>query len=263
MAKNEIHTKKKTNKSQAVITPEILDKICNLAESGSYTIADLCRKNGVKIVTLYAHMKHHPEFRLRLDASRKKFYDNYIPPAEDTKKQEEVVNPRGCPTKLTEALTARICSLIESSNPTDREICRIAELSPSSFILYKKNSNFLERIEAAKEVYYNNMIKYAEDALTKMLKGFDTTERTTIRVNTGAIDKATGKEITKLREERVTEKFVPPSLEAVRFALTNRDGKRWSNRNSTELTGADGKDLNNVISVQVIDSRDKVDEDPD
>jgi hypothetical protein len=40
-----------------------------------------------------------------------------------------------------------------------------------------------------------------------------------------------------------TIKHYPPDMEAAKFWLTNRQGKTWRNRTTTELTGEDGKPL--------------------
>jgi len=50
----------------------------------------------------------------------------------------------------------------------------------------------------------------------------------------------------------VTRKHYQPSVPAVIFSLTNRDSENWKNRQNTEITGKDGKDLLPKIEIEVV-----------
>ena len=75
-----------------------------------------------------------------------------------------------------------------------------------------------------------------EDALYNRAKGY---KRTTTKTTIQACEDGSSKQ-TKVE---VFEDVVPPDTTACIFWLKNRDRERWRDRQTTELTGKDGKDL--------------------
>ena len=49
------------------------------------------------------------------------------------------------------------------------------------------------------------------------------------------------------------KKHIQPDTAAVIFTLTNGDPTRWRNRQTTEVTGKDGKDLFKTLSDEDLD----------
>lgn len=93
-----------------------------------------------------------------------------------------------------------------------------------------------------------------EDALYNRARGYT---RKTTKTTIQAVEDGSSKQ-TKVE---VFEEEVPPDTTACIFWLKNRDRERWRDRQATEITGKDGKDLvPGPITVEVIDSRDKVED---
>ena len=76
----------------------------------------------------------------------------------------------------------------------------------------------------------------------------------------GTADNLEGGEIkTDIYKKKVTVKEVVPDVTAQIFWLKNRQPHLWREKQLTEITGKDGKDLIPSIVIELIDSSDKVD----
>ena len=76
----------------------------------------------------------------------------------------------------------------------------------------------------------------------KLIIGYEYEESKTVVVNDGSNNP-------KIKEKSTTKKHVSPNLGAVIHFQTNKDPDNWKNKQSTELTGKDGKDLMNSIDL--------------
>jgi hypothetical protein len=136
-----------------------------------------------------------------------------------------------------------ICSLIRSDSYTIREICSQTGISVETFYEWQKTKpEFSEHIKKAKCEFDNFIASEAKRSLVKLIQGYTVQEKKTVTVDTGKKDDD-GKPIVRIKEHSVTDKHYQPVAAAVIFALTNRDPENWKNRQTSEHTGKDGKDL--------------------
>ena len=86
------------------------------------------------------------------------------------------------------------------------------------------------------------MVIEAKKSLMKKIQGYEVTETKVITVPGNKKDeKGNPKPI--IKEQTTTKKHIQPDTAAIIFTLTNGDPEHWRNRQSTEVTGKDGKDL--------------------
>ena len=90
-----------------------------------------------------------------------------------------------------------------------------------------------------------------------MIQGYTVQEKKTVTVGTGKKGED-GKQIVKIKEHTVTDKHYQPNPTAIIFTLTNKDPENWKNRQSTELTGKDGKDLEPTVIILPSNNRDNI-----
>lgn len=145
--------------------------------------------------------------------------------------------------KYTEKLAKQITDLIESDSYTITEICGIVGISKDTFYEWKNTkSDFSDSIKKAQKVFDELIISEAKKSLAKKVKGYEVDEVKTIYADNGSGQP-------KIREKTVTKKHIQPDTGAIIFTLCNRDSENWKNRQSTELTGKDGKDLIPEIDI--------------
>jgi DNA-binding CsgD family transcriptional regulator len=136
-----------------------------------------------------------------------------------------------------------ICSLIRSDSYTIREICSQAGISVETFYEWQRTKpEFSEHIKKAKCEFDDFIASEARKSLVKLIQGYTVQEEKTVSVDSGKKDK-NKKPIVKVKEYSVTDKYYQPVTAAVIFALTNRDPENWKNRQTSEHTGKDGRDL--------------------
>ena len=76
----------------------------------------------------------------------------------------------------------------------------------------------------------------------KKIQGYDVTETKVVTVpGTKKDEKGNPKPI--IKEQTTTKKHIQADTAAIIFTLTNGDPEHWRNRQTTEVTGKDGKDL--------------------
>lgn len=139
--------------------------------------------------------------------------------------------------KYSKKISDEICRLIRADSYTVAEICKLTGISERSYYLWKdKNADFAEAIKEARAGFISSTLVDCERSLIKLINGYEYEEKKTVTVDDG-----TGRP--KIKEQTVTKKHVAPNLGAVIHFQTNKDPENWKNRQSSEVTGKDGKDL--------------------
>lgn len=64
-----------------------------------------------------------------------------------------------------------------------------------------------------------------------------------------------GKEIPRIKEQKIVDKHYQPDTAAIIFTLTNGEPENWKNRQNNEVTGKDGKDLFGQLTDEELDAR--------
>lgn len=82
----------------------------------------------------------------------------------------------------------------------------------------------------------------AKKSLMKKIQGYEVTETKVVTVP-GREKDAQGKPKPIIKEQTTTKKHIQADTAAIIFTLTNTDPEHWRNRQTTEVTGKDGKDL--------------------
>jgi hypothetical protein len=139
--------------------------------------------------------------------------------------------------KYTPKRVKHICSLISEDSYTIAEICSLSGIAESTYYEWiEKRPEFLEAVTRARAQFDELIVREAKNSLRKLVNGYDVEEKKTVYQN----DKD-GKP--KIKEQTVTKKHYQPNPGSVEFVLTNKKSDEYRNRQSTELTGKDGKDL--------------------
>ncbi len=145
--------------------------------------------------------------------------------------------------KYSKQLANKIIELIKSDTYTIAEICRIAHITKPTFYRWQEDyPDFGESVKAAREELKEFLTIEARKSLLKKIQGYDVTETKVVTIPSKQKDESgTPKPI--IKEQTTTKKHIQPDTAAIIFTLTNGDPEHWRNRQSTEITGKDGKDL--------------------
>jgi hypothetical protein len=111
--------------------------------------------------------------------------------------------------------------------------------------------------DAIKKAHDNRMaffVAEAKKSLVKKLQGYTVQEKHITTVGSGKFD-ANGKELPKIKEQKVVDKHFQPDTAAIIFTLTNGEPENWKNRQNSELTGKDGKDLFGKLTDDELDAK--------
>lgn len=158
--------------------------------------------------------------------------------------------------KYSKRKVREICSLIRKDSYTIAEICSLTGISESTFYEWKANKpEFSEAIKKAEEKFDELLVAEAKKSLMKLVQGYTVQEKKTVTADSGKKNED-GKPIVKVKEHTVVDKHYQPNPTAIIFTLTNRDPENWKNRQSTELTGKGGKDLEPAVIVLPSNNRD-------
>ena len=145
--------------------------------------------------------------------------------------------------KYSKAILKKICALIKKDTYTVAELCVQVGISEGSYYGWKNRfKEFEEQIKEAEDIRLKYFASEAKKSLLKKIQGYTVQEKKTVTVP-GKVDEKTGTVTPKIKEQTVTDKHFQPDTGAIIFALCNTDPDNWKNRQSTELTGKDGKDL--------------------
>ena len=133
--------------------------------------------------------------------------------------------------KFSKKTTEKIVGLIKSDTYTIAEICRQVGIAPRTY-----HSWIEDNPEFAKAERMQMFVIEAKKSLLKKIQGYEVTETavTTIPDKNG---KPT------IKEQKTIKKHIQADTAAIIFTLTNGDPEHWRNRQTTEVTGKDGKDL--------------------
>lgn len=130
-----------------------------------------------------------------------------------------------------------IVGLIKSDTYTIAEVCRQIGITQKTYHQWiADHPEFAEVVEQAKEERMQFFVQEAKKSLLKKIRGYEATETavTTIPDKDGN---------PKIKEQKTYKKHIQPDTAAIIFTLTNGDPEHWKNKQSTEVTGKDGKDL--------------------
>ena len=145
--------------------------------------------------------------------------------------------------KFSKKTVDMIVGLVKSDTYTIAEICRQVGITPKTYHQWVNDyPDFADAIEQAKAERMQAMVIEAKKSLMKKIQGYDVTETKVVTIPGKQKDeKGNPKPI--IKEQTTTKKHIQPDTAAIIFTLTNGDPEHWRNRQSTEGTGQDGKDL--------------------
>lgn len=161
----------------------------------------------------------------------------------------------GRPTKYNKKIAEKICSLIATDTYTVAEVCRMVKIHPDTYYTWiKEFSEFSGAIKKAEAERMAVFVVEAKRSLLKKIQGYTVQERHITTVGSGKFD-VNGKEIPRIKEQKVVDKHFQPDTAAIIFTLTNGEPENWKNRQNNEVTGKDGKDLFGQLSDEELDAR--------
>lgn len=145
--------------------------------------------------------------------------------------------------KFNKKTVDMIVGLVKSDTYTIAEICRQVGITPKTYHQWVNDyPDFADAIEQAKAERMQAMVIEAKKSLMKKIQGYDVTETKVVTIPGKQKDeKGNPKPI--IKEQTTTKKHIQSDTAAIIFTLTNGDPEHWRNRQSTEVTGKDGKDL--------------------
>lgn len=145
--------------------------------------------------------------------------------------------------KFSKKTVEKIVGLVKSDTYTIAEICRQVGITPKTYHAWINDyPDFADALERARDERLQMMVIEAKKSLMKKIQGYEVTETRVITVPGNKKDeKGNPKPI--IKEQTTTKKHIQPDTAAIIFTLTNGDPEHWRNRQSTEVTGKDGKDL--------------------
>lgn len=157
--------------------------------------------------------------------------------------------------KFSKKTVDKIVGLVKSDTYTIAEVCRQVGITPKTYHAWINDyPDFADAIEQAKEERMQLMVIEAKKSLMKKIQGYDVTETKVVTVPGSKKDeKGNPKPI--IKEQTTTKKHIQPDTAAIIFTLTNGDPDHWRNRQSTEVTGKDGKDLFKTLSDEELDKQ--------
>lgn len=139
--------------------------------------------------------------------------------------------------KYNKRIVTKICNLYKAGHYTIAEICVSVGISERCFYNWQAEvAEFAESIQKAKDEYIAKKLVDCEKSLDRLINGYEYEEKKTVTVASSE-----GKPV--IKEQTITKKIVAPNLGAIIHFQTNKDPQNWKNRQNTEITGKDGKDL--------------------
>ena len=148
--------------------------------------------------------------------------------------------------KYSKQRVAHICSLIREDSYTIAELCSLSGINEATYYRWSnEKSEFRDAVTRAREGFDELLVKEAKNSLRKLVNGYDVEEKKTVYVNQTIKDPETGKEkqVPRIKEQITTVKHIQPNPGTVEFVLCNKAPGEYKNRQTTEVTGKDGKDL--------------------
>lgn len=146
-------------------------------------------------------------------------------------------------TKFSKKTVDKIVGLVKSDTYTIAEICRQVGITPKTYHQWVNDyPDFADAIEQAKEERMQFFVQEAKKSLLKKIQGYEVTETKVVTIPGKKKDER-GNPKPEIKEQTTTKKHIQADTAAIIFTLTNGDPDHWRNRQSTEVTGKDGKDL--------------------
>lgn len=142
--------------------------------------------------------------------------------------------------------------LIDHGGATFKSFCQHFGIDDMTFYKWMHKSDFSEAIEKAKDIFKSRLEKKLVDSLARAAEGYTAETSRTEYVND-----PNGKPI--INKKIVEKKPVAPNVAAAIYLLGNLSPERWKNRQSSEITGADGEPLSqSPITIQISEAGKKV-----
>lgn len=157
--------------------------------------------------------------------------------------------------KYSKKIVESIVGLIKSDTYTVAEVCQQCGITTSTFYQWLNDyPDFEQAIEQAKDERMQFFVAEAKKSLLKKIQGYTVDETKVVTVPSSKKD-ANGRPLPQIKEQTTVKKHIQPDTAAVIFTLTNGEPTRWRNRQSNEVTGADGKDLFKTLTDNELDDR--------
>lgn len=157
--------------------------------------------------------------------------------------------------KFSKKMVDKIVGLVKSDTYTIAEICRQVGITPKTFHQWKEeHPEFGQMIVDAKDERMQFFVQEAKKSLLKKIQGYEVTETKVVTVP-GKVKDEKGNPKPIIKEQTNTKKHIQADTAAIIFTLTNGDPDHWRNRQSTEVTGKDGKDLFKTLSDEELDKQ--------
>ena len=155
--------------------------------------------------------------------------------------------------KYNKKIVEHILTMIRSDTYTITEVCNNVGITRQTFYQWQHdNPEFAQAVEDASNELLDKMKVEAKKSLLKKIQGYDVTETKVVTIPSKVKDeKGNPKPI--IKEQTTTKKHIQADTAAIIFTLTNTDPEHWRNRQTTEVTGKDGKDLFLQISDEELD----------
>lgn len=145
--------------------------------------------------------------------------------------------------KFSKKTVDKIVGLVKSDTYTIAEICHQVGITPKTYHQWVNDyPDFADAIEQAKEERMQFFVQEAKKSLLKKIQGYEVTETKVVTIPGKKKDER-GNPKPEIKEQTTTKKHIQADTAAIIFTLTNGDPDHWRNRQSTEVTGKDGKDL--------------------
>lgn len=155
--------------------------------------------------------------------------------------------------KYSKKVVEKIVGLVKSDTYTIAEVCQQVGISPATFHRWQEeHEDFALAIEEARESRMQFFVQEAKKSLLKKIQGYEVTETKVVTVP-GKVKDEKGNPKPIIKEQTNTKKHIQADTAAIIFTLTNGDPDHWRNRQSTEVTGKDGKDLFKTLSDEELD----------
>lgn len=133
--------------------------------------------------------------------------------------------------------------MMRGDSYTIGEICKAVGIDRSTYYGWLNDyPEFAQAVHDAENERMQLFVKEAKNSLLKKIKGY-TVEETKVVTVPGKEKDENGVPLPIIKEQTVKEVHVQPDTAAIIFTLTNGDPANWQNKQYSELTGRDGKDL--------------------
>lgn len=151
--------------------------------------------------------------------------------------------------KYNKKIVKRITDLIKADSYTIAEICSLSGICKDTYYQWLESKpDFSDVVEKARKDFDDILASEAKKSLIKLVKGYEVDETKTVYT-----EGKDGKP--KIKEKTTVKKHFQPNVAATIFLLTNKASDEYKNRQNTELTGKDGKDLMQSKSDDELDAR--------